>query len=109
MALRENLNEGSPLVRAVVVIATVAMLCAAFFSYRAMSGSNSGRDLQAGDMTSIRCGNCEYTAERKTDELVATGQIDPLERVALLGNARTCPKCGKPTLLIEEKRAKTAK
>lgn len=104
MAFRDALNEGSPLIRAVVAVATVALICAAIFSYRAMMGSGSQRAVPTGNMTSIRCSSCDYTADQNTEELVANGQIDPLERVALLGNARRCPKCGKQSLVVLEKR-----
>lgn len=108
MGLRDALNEAPPAVRAGVIVLAVG--CIGVFAYMAFSpGETTGiTPPDPGEMTQIRCTNCGATAERNTAELVKNEQIDPLERVRLIGEAGKCAKCGKYTLVIVEPPKSTA-
>lgn len=75
---------------------------ALYFAFAAGSDEQTPTPTMAGGTTTLRCSACGNTVSRSTDELLAKGQLDPMEGLMVSGEARTCPKCGKDTMVVEQ-------
>lgn len=98
MGIRDSLNN-SPILRGVVVIcAVVGVGAAVYLGFRPTPEESV--EFQPAEMTTMRCTACGNTAQAKTSELVEKNQLDPIEYLSLIGDARKCSKCGKETMAV---------